>query len=442
MNRERKTHRCAVRRTHSSLGWRAAALAAGLSGLALNAGAVSGESGIALDVRSMHLLNPVDGWVAGRTQLLRTADRGEHWQDITPQPADVADIDAVFFVDSREGWTAITREDPAATEARTPSSIAHTRDGGARWSIELLPADALADAVPVALDFVDVRHGWLMARAHSSSNFQRGRLLRTDDAGRSWHVLPAPPIVAQPVFVSAQTGWLAGGPQRDQMYVTRDGGSSWQRQVLPGLEANSRVVFQAPDFRGKHDGTLALARTDARDAWSLVLYTTHDGGAQWRIERELPLSGDAATERWVAAAVDAKNLMMTAPNLDALSVLRDGIVQRAPNLRDRLPTGSAITALDFNDANLGWIRVGYGRCAAFKTDCRQQSRLLRTDDGGQTLVDITPHIDSPASNPPPDSVIISHNHKGFDQCAAGTIAQMQSWWSSTPWSDANIYIGG
>ncbi|MEO5560191.1 MAG: glycoside hydrolase domain-containing protein [Dokdonella sp.] len=442
MNRECKTHRPTGRNVPIGFGWCVIAALAALSGFWFDANAASDEATVALDVTSMHLLNSDEGWVAGRMHLLRTADDGQNWLDITPQSANFAGIDAVFFIDAREGWAAIAREDPTGIETPVLSSIAHTRDGGASWTIEQLTAAALADATPMALDFVDARHGWLIARAPSSSNFQRGRLLRTDDGGRSWRVLPAPPIVAQPVFVSPQMGWLAGGPQRDRLYVTRDGGTSWQRQTLPGVDANRRVVFQRPDFRSKHDGTLTLASVDASNAWTLMLYTTHDGGAQWRVERVLPLPGDASAERWLAEAVDAQNLVVAPAKLDAFSLLRNGTMPRTQNLRDTLPAGAAITTLDFNTVDHGWIRVNYGSCAAPKTDCRQQSHLFLANDGAQTMTDITPRIAVSMPGPQPDSVDISHNHKGFDQCAAGTIAQMQSWWTSTPWSDANIYIGG
>ncbi|MEO7323977.1 MAG: glycoside hydrolase domain-containing protein [Dokdonella sp.] len=404
--------------------------------------AASDAPTVALEVTSMHLFNPDEGWVAGRMHLLRTADAGRHWLDITPQPANFTGIDAVFFLDAREGWAVITREVSPASETQALSSFARTLDGGATWSIEPMPADTLADATPLALDFIDPRHGWLMARAPSGSNFQRGRLLRTDDGGHTWRVLPPPPIVAQPVFVSSQMGWLAGGPQRDHLHVTRDGGAHWQQQVLPGVDANSRVVVQSPDFRGQLDGTLALASADANNLWTLVLYATHDGGEQWRIERALLLPGDASTERWLSAAADAQNLVVAPANLDAFSLLRNGAMPQAQSLHDRLPDGAAITALDFKTVDRGWIRASYGSCAAPKAGCRQQNRLFLTDDGAQSLTDITPRIAISAMNPQPDSVVISHNHKGFDQCAAGTIAQMQSWWTNTPWSDANIYIGG
>ncbi len=440
-------HECKIpclRGRRASIGFRlyAATLLAALSLPALDTCAASDEATVALNVTSMHLLDADDGWAAGRMHLLRSPDSGHHWHDITPQPAHFAGIDAVFFLDAREGWAAIARDVSTGIEPQAAASVAHTRDGGASWSIESLPADALADATPLALDFVDARHGWLMARAPSSSNFQRGRLLRTGDGGLTWSVLPAPPIIEQPVFVSPQVGWLAGGPQRDRLYVTGDGGASWQQQALPGLDANSRVVFQRPDFRSKQDGTLALARADASNVWTLVLYETHDGGAQWRIERVLPLLGDASEERWLTAAVDAQNMVVAPAKLDAFSLLRNGAMPRTQNLRDKLPAAAAITALDFNEVDRGWIRVNYGGCAAPKTDCRQQSRLFLSNDGAQTVTDITPRIAVSMASPQPDSVVISHNHNGFDQCAAGTVAQMQSWWTSTPWSDANVYIGG
>jgi hypothetical protein len=34
------------------------------------------------------------------------------------------------------------------------------------------------------------------------------------------------------------------------------------------------------------------------------------------------------------------------------------------------------------------------------------------------------------------------NGKGFDTCAAPSTAQMQAWWTNTPWSWVGVYIGG
>lgn len=33
-------------------------------------------------------------------------------------------------------------------------------------------------------------------------------------------------------------------------------------------------------------------------------------------------------------------------------------------------------------------------------------------------------------------------YRGFDKCAAATVSQMQTWWTNSPYWDANIYIGG
>ncbi|MEJ7698054.1 MAG: hypothetical protein WKF71_00165 [Pyrinomonadaceae bacterium] len=43
--------------------------------------------------------------------------------------------------------------------------------------------------------------------------------------------------------------------------------------------------------------------------------------------------------------------------------------------------------------------------------------------------------------PPNGSTRISLN-RGFDKCTAATVAQMQIWWNTSPFYDANIYMSG
>src|SRR6185369_1680981 len=112
-----------------------------------------------------------------------------------------------------------------------------------------------------------------------------------------------------------------------------------------------------------------------------------------------------------------------------------------------LSRDAVISGLDFKSANDGWLLIGEGQCDGFKSGCAQTTRLFVTHDGGGTLTEITPRIQSRAASASvassgADAVSTSRNRKGFDKCSADSVSNMQVWWSSSPYYDANIYIGG
>jgi len=93
-----------------------------------------------------------------------------------------------------------------------------TTDGGARWLTSPVgsPNRLFADTefTPAYVDFVDARHGWVVAMIATGSGVAAWRiLLHTSDGGASCQRLPSP--VGGPVeFVSPMTAWLTRMPSR------------------------------------------------------------------------------------------------------------------------------------------------------------------------------------------------------------------------------------
>jgi len=391
-------------------------------------------------VLSMHLLTPNTGWVAGQKNLLRTSDAGQHWTDITPPVKALGNIDSVFFLNDLQGWvvnstTGAVRRDSAAF------IVSSTSDGGQTWASRPLTAPRVEGSTPISIDFADAQHGWMMLRLPSSSNFSFGLLLATSDGGITWTVLPKPPIGDAISFISSTTGWLAGGAAHDELYVTRNGGQSWQRQYVspPAASDNaSTPIYQLPTFSNDHDGNIAIFVGGSTKS-QLTVYDTHDAGATWSSHTTVPMSADANGA--VTSIVNADTLFVAPRNREALTAITNGTQRTNQQFFSNLSPDEAVTALNFKDDRQGWVLTASGHCDNGKSGCHQESRLLATTDGGSTLSDITPSIAS-ASTVQPEAVVTTTGTKGFDQCAAGTVSQMQAWWSNTPWSFANIYIGG
>jgi photosystem II stability/assembly factor-like uncharacterized protein len=197
----------------------------------------------------------------GVAQLLHsTADGGAHWQTnpIAP-PARPEGHATVFFLNAREGWQesdsgfTAGKLGPAGTNPKAPSDVAlyHTTDAGAHWT-ELwrggatpssIPGPTLA-GFPNALLFTDSMHGFMGTVTYDNV----ARLYVTRDGGQTWQValIPAPPggwasgccgkvFTSPAVTMFGNRGFVAeGDANRAAVYSSSDAGQSWGNpRVLP-----------------------------------------------------------------------------------------------------------------------------------------------------------------------------------------------------------------
>ncbi|HET9622897.1 MAG TPA: glycoside hydrolase domain-containing protein [Kofleriaceae bacterium] len=417
------------------------ALAAGATGLALHdaptaSAQVASVQTRPLAVQSMQQIADGVGWVADQSHVMWTRDNGQQWANITPAALGTDRIERVFFRSALEGWIVTTSDTGAAL------SVWRTQDGGASWTQHA--AASLADGGwPTSIAFSDAATGWVMVRLPSSPNFSPGLLLATSNGGRSWKALPTPPIAGALHFTSATTGWLAGGPAGDQLYVTRDGGQHWTRQVVAppaGVEPTSRALYQLPKLTTATDGVLPVLFAGAKGS-QLATFVTTDAGATWRSKTVVALPAGTDLDGHVAASVLGADTVIVAPNQSTDVVAMVDGAQRSLRRSANLSAQQAIVDVDFQSTDRGWLSLASGVCTNGKSQCEQDSRLFTTTDGGRTMHDVTPLVTAPSSGLTANSVFLSTG-KGFDQCSAGTISQMQAWFTNTPWAWANVYIGG
>jgi photosystem II stability/assembly factor-like uncharacterized protein len=420
-----------------------------LSGIATQL-AWAGDIGIAtapMQVQSMHRLTANSGWAAGPANVLRTKDGGRRWTDITPTAKDSGSIESVFFLDDRHGWVASSITETTYRSTAT-FRIFSTSDGGSSWISRSSALPGTEGGVPTSIDFVDAQHGWAMLTLPSSSNFSRAAVLATANGGISWTTLPQPPMSGEMKFISSSTGWLAGGPASDALYVTRDGGQSWQRQTVSPPRGASKAgapIYQLPTFHNDHDGELAVF-FGGTGMSQLAVYDTHDAGTTWNERKSVLLSEETnGAGGVVAALVDADTVLVAPRSREGFAALEQGVQSNDSRVFDQLSADEAVTAMDFTDARQGWILVANGHCEDGKSRCRQQGRLFATGDGGRSLSEVTPSIaanETALAGGMDPKLVVNSTGKGFDKCAAGSVSQMQAWWTNTPWSYANIYIGG
>jgi photosystem II stability/assembly factor-like uncharacterized protein len=181
--------------------------------------------------------------------------------------------------------------------------VLHSGDAGRTWVQSPVPASANLTAVY----FADDKHGWAVGHVEA--------ILATSDGGESWRLAHFEPDNPQPLldvaFADALRGVAVGA--YGVIYVTADGGSVWSQvpfepEALPGAEK----VAAAPDEMEAdvdlgfefHLNSIARGGPGRMyiGAEAGRLFRTDDDGAHWRelpspydgsFHGVLPLEGDA-----------------------------------------------------------------------------------------------------------------------------------------------------
>lgn len=156
------------------------------------------------------------GWVTSTDNvLIHTDDAGLNWQKltITAPPMDLRDA---FFVNSLKGWVV----------AKTNGGIYVTNDGGKEWELQ-----STADKRYLrSIQFVSESEGWAAGLRFPGDSAERvAVLLHTTDGGNNWSEVETglkERFFERVLFYDQAHGWLVA---RDDIYVTQDGGKTWQR---------------------------------------------------------------------------------------------------------------------------------------------------------------------------------------------------------------------
>lgn len=221
--------------------------------------------------------------------ILRTTDGGNHWQDVTP-PHSWFSTEA--FLTATVAWGFGTYNNDGR------DYMYRTVDGGQTWQVE---------PVPLYLDLNYYRHSFQQIYALNAQEcwlLYRNMNFRTTDGGKSWIKVATPDGVSAATdfthitFINSTIGWLAGtssstnGSVGNALYVTHDGGQTWQQQALPlPLPSTaSQYYLTTPTFFSPVDGILPVAiSSEILGTGGTIFYRTSDGGMTWHETSTLPL---------------------------------------------------------------------------------------------------------------------------------------------------------
>ncbi len=402
--------------------------------------------------QSARLVGEKSGWYLVDNHLFWRNEVTEKWTDVTPPDQHDNQIITSFFSDENHGWL-LARRDRSGL-----ALLSTTTDGGTHWLTSpfsgLQPDDSFAWVGSAQLEFVSPSLGYAMFHLASSSNFSLGSMYTTSDGGHSWSRLSDPPSGNRFEFTSADDGWLLGGPAGTRLFFTHSGGQTWEPlpDPIPAL-AGLRITYSSlPEFSSSRDGEL-LVRLDApQQPPRLIRLSTSDNGQTWRLVEDIEPTEDDwnAFGRNVQLIEHFTNL---GTSLAARRIIDPDVDKSSP--AEATKSSGVLSLVNFHDQNHGWFLVSNTICPDSNNACVLSNRLLATDDGAATFVDITPTVDStrrnvtqrnPVARVAEDRLKADYNTanstgRGFDACSAPAQNVMQSWLAS-PYRDVGIYIGG
>jgi photosystem II stability/assembly factor-like uncharacterized protein len=270
----------------------------------------------------------------------------------------------------------------------TTTQVLRTNDGGQTWQQSTVQATFLRQ-----ITFIDSQHGWILSGWGATGGAAEAvSVFRINDGGKTWSnvasVLPAstdlPPPGHLPFggqksgihFLNVSTGWITGTVVVNDpawLYVSHNGGSTWYQQSLslPTGVPSAQLSLISPTFFSATDGILPVVFSDGVTGrgFATDVYVTHDEGTTWKSTTPIPLAAVAIdfVDRQHGWAIDGTILYRTS----------DGGQQWA-----KLSPGAhfkQITYLSFVSSTTCWAIGRQSNTSAF---------LLKTTDGGKTLTPI------------------------------------------------------
>jgi photosystem II stability/assembly factor-like uncharacterized protein len=337
-------------------------------------------------VTAMHFFSPSEGWVLSQVpgpasdlppnvSLLVTRDGGAHWRNVTPGPPEPP-LHTVVFLDPARGWAATVGGFSVPTQT---IRIFRTTDGGGAWTSSQVEVESAFD---VSLDFVDAQYGWLVVSTQLSPFGGSGELFQTADGGATWNPLPSPPSGHPVRFLNLATGWSVGGAPFNKLYITHNGGHTWQPQTvpIPPAYAGTTPLLLLPTLVDARHGVLGVIFADG----SVLLDFTDDGGATWSMNpRRAPLlirqPPYARNENVVAPTYVSRDLIAVVLGMELKLQVGSSWLSIRPRGLD------SASEIEYVNPRVGWARSSYPVvCPGSKGPCDWHGDLLRTTDGGLT----------------------------------------------------------
>jgi len=377
-------------------------------------------------------------WLKTGNNLYYTKDTGETWSDISPATRMIEPYLVVSFPGPEQGFALYLTQ----TDTELDLELYQSTSQGEAWSAvvgdlqENIRKQFLYPIGAIQMQWLNNKQAFVLVKESTSSNFSQGLLFFTDDGGKHWQSLDIPAAEAF-VFTNREVGYILNPADSKTLYRSLDGGESWSlfEVQLP----------EAPTWEMTRLGLPVI--TDDLQVF-LPLDMTEDGINEHKFLALLPENRK--------------------PGLQAelnLADVQDIQVEESEN--PLLPAvDHYINEIQTQDGKDFWVSLSSGECQSISSDenddqitCHSTWQILRSDGEGSDWVNVTlpdgkdlaskqfstqssfSQIDLNSDIQASEWVQIYQGH-AFDACEIPTLAQLNTWYSKSPYRAVNAYIGG
>lgn len=184
---------------------------------------------------SFYFSDNLNGWLVGQEgKVYQSTDGGVSWEsrgtslirNIPEWGKSVVTFQAVKFLSTKVGFIAATVRPKEERDLPPKGILLKTEDGGVTWACTVVTRE---DSL-VRVEILNDKEIWAIPGFGN-------RLLRTENAGKTWISVNLPDEVGRAInvrFVVSQTGWLISndGMFADEILYTVDGGRTWTEAKL------------------------------------------------------------------------------------------------------------------------------------------------------------------------------------------------------------------
>lgn len=318
-------------------------------------------------VNSVFFLNATTGWRGGDNgEVFKTTDGGTTW--VRQSTGISASIFGIRFLNATTGW---------ATGAY--GAVLRTTDGGATWSVAKLPDAQYGGADLSTITALDAKTVYLGRTLTNGGTGYYG-LYVTKDGGATWQSISNVPHA----ITSASKFWAL---QYDAISTSQDGGASYT-SVLSLKPPTGYSYFDSANLWALDDKrALAYTRVTGFDLtnirWTYVdtVYTTVDGGVNWSKAELTGAATSLSIQRILDISADGSVILASAYN---------GLLRSA----DGGKTWTTLPGPSVDYYSVSYASLGNGEIAA-----SGYAGLWLSKDGGQTWTKLATPTKSGVSIP-------------------------------------------
>lgn len=273
-------------------------------------------SGVRVTLQAVSPVSESVVWASGRAgTVLWTRDGGTTWESHPVADGPQLEFRGIHAISADEAWVMSSGNGPA-------SRIYHTTDGGGTWQEQYRAADSAVFFDCMA--FFDAKHGVVFSDVASPGI----TVFRTGDGGEHWNMLPPSAVPAalkgEGAFASSNScisvtdkrhAVLVAGTPGARVFRTADAGASWTLAGAAPVIHDTAAGPTAISFRDGRHGILVAGIIGrgamTRDSVANAVATTDDGGTTWTLRHRPTQPGMLSGVAFVPAVGDGTAVTAT-----------------------------------------------------------------------------------------------------------------------------------